>query len=175
LSSRAVPRSRTTTADEGTAVLTIDHFALQHRLSDGRTVVERFAAQRRPPLTEDEKAMVLGWRDVVEGSFEVQRLDGDALIAHNLIDDLVYRVYSNMGRSAFAPLRRGMFVIGRIVPVRPGLGTWLVSGHLALYPKSAGPELAQIAAEAATTAPELVFRNPEKVKHAWAMQSRGPG
>ena len=28
--------------DEVQAVLTIDHFALQHRLSDGRTVVERF-------------------------------------------------------------------------------------------------------------------------------------
>src|SRR2546421_6459955 len=36
--------------DEATAIGVIDHFALQHRLSDGHTVLERFVAQRRPPL-----------------------------------------------------------------------------------------------------------------------------
>ena len=41
--------------DEGTAVLTIDRFALQYRLSDGGTVVERFVAQRRPKLSDDER------------------------------------------------------------------------------------------------------------------------
>ena len=58
--------------DDATAVQTIDHFALQHRLSDGRTVVERFVAERRPRLSGDEQTMVLGWRDVVEGIFEVR-------------------------------------------------------------------------------------------------------
>ena len=53
--------------DEGTAVLTIDHFALQYRLPNGRTVVERFVTQRRPQLSDDEQKMMLGWRDVVEG------------------------------------------------------------------------------------------------------------
>ncbi len=157
--------------DENMAVLIIDHFALQQRLSDGRTVVERFVAQRRPPLPEDEKAMVLGWRDVVEGSFEVQRRDGDALVVHNLVDDLVYQMYSNMGRGAFAELQPGMFVIGRIVPVHPALDAWLVSGHLAVYPGSAGPQLAQAVAAAVATVPELLFRNPEKLERAWELQA----
>ena len=93
--------------DEGTAVLTIDHFALQYRLPDGRTVVERFVAQRRPRLSDDEQKRMLGWRDVVEGCFEVRRFDGEAVELHNLLDDLVYRVYSNVGRGAFTRLRRG--------------------------------------------------------------------
>lgn len=59
--------------DEATAVRTIDHFALQHRLSDGRTVVERFVAQRRPKLSDDERKMVLGWQEFVDDCFEVRR------------------------------------------------------------------------------------------------------
>ncbi|WP_432003280.1 hypothetical protein [Streptomyces sioyaensis] len=66
--------------DEAAAIDTIDHFALQHQLADGSIVVERFVAQRRPPLAGDEHAMLLGWRDVVEGIFEVQRLDRGAAV-----------------------------------------------------------------------------------------------
>ncbi|MET8966081.1 hypothetical protein ABZX69_42685 [Streptomyces sp. NPDC004074] len=56
--------------DEATAIDTIDHFALQHPLADGSSVLERFVAQQRPPLGQDERAMLLGWQ--VEGVFEVQ-------------------------------------------------------------------------------------------------------
>jgi hypothetical protein len=157
--------------DEITAVLTIDHFALQHRLPDGRTVLERFVAQRRPPLSGDEREMLLGWLDVVEGSFEVERLEGDAAVLHNLLDDLVYRVYSNMGRRAFATLRKGVFVIGRIVPLEPVTDTWLVSGHLAAFPKSAGPQIAQTAVEMVTANPQLLRRNPEALQRAWQIQA----
>ncbi|WP_199506509.1 hypothetical protein [Geodermatophilus sp. TF02-6] len=157
--------------DEGTAVSTIDHFALQHRLSDGRTVVERFVAERRPPLADDEREMVLGWRDVVEGCFEVDGLDGEAMRLHNLLDDVVYRVYSNMGRRAFAGLRKGMFVIGRIVPVHPATDAWLVSGHFGAFPKSARREIAQIAADEIAGHPELLRRNPALLRQAWELQS----
>ncbi|MYT30892.1 hypothetical protein GTY73_19215, partial [Streptomyces sp. SID8354] len=119
--------------DEMTAIQTIDHFALQHRLADGSTVVGRFVTQRQPPLPEDERAMLLGWRDVVEGIFEVQRLDRGAVVLHNLLDDLVYRTHSNMGRRALGKLRKGMFVVARIVPVHPATDDWLVSGNLTTY------------------------------------------
>jgi hypothetical protein len=157
--------------DEVQAVLTIDHFALQHRLSDGRTVVERFVAQRRPQLAEDEREMALGWRDVVEGCFEVRQFDGDAVQLHNLLDDLVYRVYSNMGRAAFTTLRKGMFVIGRIVPIHPAIDAWLVSGHFAAYPKSARHQIAQTAAQEITGRPELLRRNPAMLARAWEIQA----
>lgn len=157
--------------DEGRAVLVIDHFALQHRLSDGRTVVERFVAQRRPALSDDERAMVLGWRDVVEGCFEVDRFEGDAVELHNLLDDVVYRVYSNLGRAAFAKLRKGMFVVCRIVPVHPATEVWLVSGHLTVFPKSARGQIARVAAQNLVAHAELLRRNPAMLRHAWEVQA----
>lgn len=157
--------------DEAAAVRTIDHFALQYRLSDGRTVVERFVAQRRPKLPDDERRMVLGWRDVVEGCFEVRRLDGAAVELHNLLDDLVYRVHSNIGRRAFAKLRKGMFVLCRIVPVHPATDAWMVSGHLNVFPKSAGREIAPAAAREVTGHPELLRRNPAMLQRAWEVQA----
>lgn len=157
--------------DESMAVLTIDHFALQHRLSDGRTVVERFVAQRRPPLPDDQREMMLGWRDVVEGCFEVLRFDGDAVEFHNLVDDLVYRVYSNMGRRAFTTLRTGMLFVGRIVPVHPATDAWLVSGNFVTFPKSARQQMARAAVEQLTARPELLRRNPAMLRRGWEIQA----
>ncbi|MFJ9760561.1 hypothetical protein [Streptomyces sp. NPDC101149] len=136
--------------DEATAIDTIDHFALQHRLADGSTVLERFAAQRRPPLGEDEQAMLLGWHDVVEGAFEVQGFEEDAVVLHNLLDDLVYQVHSNLGRRALGKLRTRMFVAARVVPVHPDTDAWLISGNLAAYAPSNGPQLAQLAVQTLT-------------------------
>lgn len=153
--------------DENTAVLTIDHFMLQYRLPDGRTVLERFVAQRRPPLSDEECEVLLGWRDVVEGCFEVSRLDQSAVVLHNL----VYRVHSNMGGTAFTQLRKGMFVIGRIVPVHPATDAWLVSGHFAVFSKSAGRQIAQTALQTLTAHPELLRRNPDKLRRAWEIQA----
>jgi hypothetical protein len=157
--------------DEGTAVLAVDHFALQHRLSDGRTVLERFVAGRRPALSAAERKMLLGWSDVVEACFEVRRFDGDAVLLHNLLDDMVYRVYSNMGREAFAKLRAGMFIVGRIVPLHPATDAWLVTGHYSPFPKSARQRIASAAAEQITTHPELLRRNPAMLQRAWEIQA----
>ncbi|HEX5401398.1 MAG TPA: hypothetical protein VFX16_03755 [Pseudonocardiaceae bacterium] len=157
--------------DEAVAVRAIDHFALQRRLSGGRTVVELFVAQRRPKLSDGEREMVLGWRDVVEGCFEVSRLDGAAVELRNLLDDLVYRVYSNIGPAAFAKLRKGMFVLCRVVPIHPAVDAWLISGHLTMFPKSAGREIALAAARELTGHPELLRRNPAMLEQAWKVQA----
>ncbi|MGW5251320.1 hypothetical protein ACWEQN_48165 [Streptomyces sp. NPDC004129] len=62
--------------EESTAISVIDQFALQHRLPDGRTPVERYADARKD-LSPVEREMLLGWRDVVEGLFEIRARDGD--------------------------------------------------------------------------------------------------
>jgi hypothetical protein len=152
--------------EEGDAIGTIDRFALQYRLPDGQTVVDRFVASR-PDLTMADREMLLGWRDPVEGIFEIRGQDGDAIILLNLLDDLEYRTYSNMGRAAFRSLPRGGFVHARLVPIGPVPGVWLVSGMMSSYRKSDGGRLAKVALELATTRPELVFRNPEKVEQGW--------
>jgi hypothetical protein len=152
--------------EEADAIDTIDRFALQYCLPDGKTVVDRFVASR-PDLAAADREMLLGWRDPVEGIFEIRSKDGDAIILLNLLDDLEYRTYSNLGRAAFRPLPTGGFVHARLVPIRPVPGVWLVSGMMSSYAKSGAAQIARAALEAATRRPELVFRNPEKIEQGW--------
>ncbi|MFF2039563.1 hypothetical protein ACFVVX_03985 [Kitasatospora sp. NPDC058170] len=152
--------------DEGTAIRITDNFILRYRLPDGSTVVDRFVAGRRD-LSEADRALLLGWRDPVEGIFEVQRKDGDAVVLLNLVDDLEYRTYSNVGRAAFRGVSKGGFLLTCLVPVLSAEGVWLVSGAMSSYPKSSAAEIARTALRLATSHPALVFRNPEKIAQGW--------
>ena len=152
--------------EEADAIGTIDRFALQYRMRDGRTVVDRFVASR-PDLDAADREMLLGWRDPVEGIFEIRSKDRDAIILLNLIDDLEYRTYSNMGPAFLRQLPRGGFVHARLVPIHPVPGAWLISGMMTTYRKSDAGYIAKVAMELATKRPELVFRNPEKVEQGW--------
>ncbi len=60
--------------DESDAVGIIDRFAFQHRLPKGKTVLEQFLASR-PDLSTVDRQMLRGWRDPVEGLFEIRRKD----------------------------------------------------------------------------------------------------
>lgn len=152
--------------DDAEVIGIIDRFALQYRLPDGKTVVERFVASR-PDLDAADRKMLLGWRDLVEGIFEIRGQDGGAVILLNLIDDLEYRTYSNMGPAFLRQLPRGGFAYTRLVPVSSVPGAWLISGTMTSYRKSDAGYIAKIALELATRRPELVFRNPEKVEAGW--------
>jgi hypothetical protein len=67
------------------AVRVVDHFILNYRLPDGSTAVDRFLAGRES-LTASGREMPLGGRDPVEGVFEVERRDGDAVILLDPVD-----------------------------------------------------------------------------------------
>jgi hypothetical protein len=152
--------------EKADAISTIDWFALQYRMRDGRTVVDRFVASR-PDLDAADREMLLGWRDPVEGIFEIRRKDRDAIILLNLIDDLEYRTYSNMGPAFLRQLPKGGFVHARLVPIHPVPGAWLVSGMMTTYLKADAGYIAKVALELATKRSELVFRNPDKVEQGW--------
>jgi len=152
--------------DEGEAIDAIDRFALQHTLPNGKTVLDQFLASR-PDLTAADREMLRGWRDPVEGIFEIRRKDRDSLVLLNLLDDLEYRTYSNTGPAAFRPLPKHGFVRARLIPIRPVPGIWLASGSMRAYRKSAAADVAQAALELATRLPELVYRNPGKIEQAW--------
>lgn len=152
--------------DEGEAIRIIDHFILRYRLPDGSTVVDLFAAGRKD-LTAVDREMLLGWSDPVEGIFEIQGKERDAVVLLNLVDDLEYRTYSNVGRVAFRGMSKGGFLHTCLVPVHSAGGAWLVSGAMTSYPKSSATEIAQAALHLATSQPELVFRNPEKLEQGW--------
>ncbi len=72
--------------NEGEAIAIIDRFALQHRLPEGKTVLDQFLASW-PGLTAADREMLRGWRDPVEGIFEIRAKDRDAIVLLNLIDD----------------------------------------------------------------------------------------
>jgi hypothetical protein len=152
--------------EKADAISTIDWFALQYRMRDGRTVVDRFVASR-PDLDAADREMLLGWRDPVEGIFEIRSKDRDAMILLNLIDDLEYRTYSNMGPAFLRQLPKGGFVHARLVPIHPAPGAWLISGMMTTYRKSDAEYIAKVALELAAKRPELVFRNPDKVEQGW--------
>ena len=65
------------------------------------------------------------------------------------------------------PLPKHGFVRARLIPLRPVPGTWLASGSMRAYRKSAAADVAQAALELATKRPELVYRNPDKIEQAW--------
>jgi hypothetical protein len=152
--------------DEGEAAGLVDRFALHHRLPNGKTVIDQFVASR-PDLSAADRDMVRGWRDPVEGVFEIRGKDQSAIVLLNLLDDLEYRTYSNMGPAAFRRLPKGGFLYARLVPIAQVAGAWLVSGYMTAFPKSGAAQIAQIALQLATTQPELVFRNPEKIEQGW--------
>jgi hypothetical protein len=152
--------------DESEAVGIIDRFALQYRLPNGKTVLDQFLASR-PDLSAADRDMVRGWHDPVEGLFEIRGKDRTAIVLLNLLDDLEYRTYSNMGPAVFRRLPKGGFLYGRLVPISPVPGAWLVSGYMSTYPKSGAAQIAQVAMRLATTQPELVFRNPDKIGQGW--------
>ena len=143
----------------------MDRFALLYRLPNGKTVLDQFLASW-PDLSAADRDLLRGWRDPVDGIFEIRGRQGDSLILLNLIDDLEYRTYSNMGPAAFRPLPKHGFVYARLVPVHPVPGAWLVSGPMRAYRKSDAAQVAR-ALELATRLPELARRNPGKVGQAW--------
>src|SRR5271170_836491 len=72
--------------DEGDAAGLVDRFALQHRLPNGKTVLDQFLASR-PGLSAADRDMVRSWHDPVEGVFEIRRKDQAAIVLLNLLDD----------------------------------------------------------------------------------------
>jgi len=148
--------------DESVFSMVLDQFLLQHRLPSGTTVVEEFVAAH-PELADAEREMLLGWRDVVEGTFDVTGKERDALVLFNLVDELTYRARSNMGRKAFEPLKKGMILVGRLV--RAG-DDWMVSGNPTAFQASARAYMLTAVAEYAMSNPEAVFRNRDKLAEA---------
>jgi len=152
--------------DDQRLVLLWDCFVLEHKLANGRTVVEQFVAAS-PQLSEGEREMLLGWRDVVQGPFEVLRRDGPALVVQSLVDELTYRVRSNMGPDIFRQMPRKSFIIARLVAVGD---EWMLSGPVSLL-RAAEHDIAyRLAMDMALRTPEAVFRNPEKLALAWKQQ-----
>ena len=155
-------------ADDAELMNAIDRFILEYQLPDGKTVVEMFV-EEHIDLTDEERTLLLGWRDVVEGIFEVERREGQALILTNLVDDLTYRTRSNVGRAGLPKVRTGSFLLTRLVPIGD---EWLFSGIASTYPSSLRNEMYRAAVELTLMRPAFAFRNPEKLEQARELQRK---
>jgi hypothetical protein len=152
--------------DESRAILLWDSFLLEHRLRDGRTVVEQFV-DARPDLSPQDRQMLLGWRDVVSGVFEVERRDRDALTLVNFVDDLTYRTRSTAGRSVFRRTPKRSFLLARLVAVGD---EWVFSGPMSVLRPAEREVAVQLALDMSLRSPEAALRNPEKLARAWELQ-----
>jgi hypothetical protein len=136
----------------------------------GLPEIDRFLAARRD-LSRADREMLLGWaEDAVRGVFEVRALPASKaaqVIVLNLVDDLEYRVYG----LAEAPAP-GSFVTGTLLPLTEDDEAWLASGTETFHPGADARQVARLGIDMATREPELVFRNPDKVKQGWEHMRR---
>ncbi len=153
--------------DEGMLHAVIEDFIFNHRLAGGDLVVEKFVAERKDLLQED-RTLLLGWRDRVQGIFEVQQSYGaDGVIAFNHVDELTYQVRSNMGPQGVEPLTPGTVVIAGIVPVGDD---WMISGTPMAFPSDQAEHVLAGLPDLIMNNPKAVFRNPDKLAQARKMQ-----
>lgn len=128
--------------------------------------IERFIAANRN-LPRADREMLLDWAgNAVRGVFEVRQA-GPAPTVLNLVDDLEYRVYG-LGQ---APPPNA-FIGGTLLPLTEDDTAWLASGTETFHPREDARQVARLAIDMATREPELVFRNPEKVKQGWEHMRR---
>lgn len=151
---------------EGELINTHDYFMLEYRFPNGRTVIDDYL-KAHPRLPADEREMLLGWKEVIEVILRAERVDGEALIATNLVDDLTYRVRANTGPQFFDRVLPGSFLEARLTPLQD---EWLLSGASAFLPKSDSFRAYSKAEGIQGLRPELVFRNPAKVEQGWTLQ-----
>ena len=154
--------------DKAVQVSGLDYFLLEHKVRGGKTVLERFVESRKG-LSTWERDLLLRWNDVVEGVFEIHGRDGDALIVENLIDELTYRVYSNMGPGVFSEFDPDGFISMRIVPL---YSAWMVSGDMLGHDGSERTFIYRLACAFAMQFPRKAFRNPDKLAQAREVAKR---
>jgi hypothetical protein len=152
--------------DEDRWMLLWDSFVLEHRLRNGRTIVEQFV-DAHPELTPQDRELVLGWRDVVTGPFEVQRRDGAALILVNLVDDLVYRVRATAGPGVLRRMPKRSFLLTRLVRVGD---EWMFSGPTSVLASAERDIAYRLALDISLQIPKAAYRNPERLARAWELQ-----
>lgn len=152
--------------DDDRWMLLWDSFLLEHRLRNGRTVLEQFV-DAHPELSPQDRELLLGWRDVVTGPFEVQRRDGSALLVVNLVDDLTYRVRATAGTAVLRRMPKRSFLLTRLVRVGD---EWMFSGPTSVLSPAERDIAYRLALDISLQIPKAAYRNPERLAQAWELQ-----
>lgn len=130
----------------------------------GLAVLERFIREG-PKLDSEERRTISNWRDAVIGVFRLDQCEGLVVEAHNLVDDLDYRVAASVdSRQVRRLLGSGGYLFSRIVPMD---GFWVLSGLQNVFTRSQEMLAHGMAAEVAQKSPRMFFRNPRNLERAW--------
>jgi hypothetical protein len=150
--------------NEGEWINFQDWFVLECELMSGGTIIDRYFETYQDEMSRDVRELINGWKQVIEGLFEIKdRLD-NGYLAKNLINEKAYKVYPTNVSEPLIDLHKGDFFIGRIVPA---LGVNVFSGSLAHLDGNdrARNEMYQMAARMQMENPaKALAGNPEKLK-----------
>ena len=145
-----------------------DNFVYSYRFPDGLTIIERFVSEASD-LSEREKATVLGWKDPVEGIFQVKRTIPDGFVAENLINEVDYTIKPTAIPHQFERLAKpGVFVRAKIIPVSNQ--EYIFSGTQEFLNISE-KEVFKVVASFQMKHPEFAFRdNEERIRRGFELQ-----
>ena len=96
----------------------LDWYVLEWQSESGETFPDRFVETYGDLLSGDVREMILGWRNVIEGIFEVKGKRSGGYYMKNLINEREYLVYPTSSMEDASPFEIGDFMSARIVPVR---------------------------------------------------------
>jgi len=139
-----------------------DWFVLQCQLDSGKTVIERFIEKHQDVISDDVRQLLLGWKQVIEGLFEIKDNTDGCWRLKNLINEREYRVYPTVDMEDFK-VNTGDFMAARIVQAR---GFHIFSGAVSIVESGGSDECrAEVykrAAEIQTSHPEWAFQDNEE-------------
>jgi hypothetical protein len=142
-----------------------DWFVLECELASGETVIEHFVAQYNAVMSLDVRRLLLGWKYVIDGLFEIETITDRLFRLYNLINERMYRVYATASMED-PGVNPGDFLTARIVPA---LGFHIFSGAVAIARTDGSEqqraEMYQTALDIQLKNPRLAFRdNPQKLQ-----------
>ena len=145
-----------------------DEFIYTFRTPDGLDVIEAFLNADRN-LSEEERRIVLGWQDPVEGVFSITNRSDLEVRAINEVDGLEYSIFSNAGAEQMTSMQEGRTFVGRVVPL---FDRWLMSGVGKMFALEHTMKALALAAEIALQRPDLFYRNPENLERSRKLLAR---
>lgn len=159
----ADPADSVLPVDEEDLIRVVDDIIFGSDDESGLTVLERFVLEG-PDLDPVERMTISNWRDAVIGVFRLGTCEGLVVEAHNLVDDLDYRIAASVdSRHVRRMLGSGGYLFSRIVPMD---GFWVLSGLQNAFTRAQEMMAYGMAAEVAQKSPRMFFRNPRNLEQA---------
>jgi len=146
----------------------MDSYVLEWESESGDTFPDRFVEAHGDLMSRDVREMILGWRNVINGIFEIKGKRSGGYNMKNLINEREYMVYATASMEDAHSLETGDFMSARIVPVRD---FHTFSGIAVKMPcdgsdKERG-DIYRIALKIQTRHPRMAFKdNEEKLKES---------